>query len=102
MGTMPRSRRARAETGPDEFQLKLKDYERCIQHCDHALDYDPCSKKALWRKAQAVWGIRNPGLAREALTRLLELDPGNAAAVAMLREIDTDEVKKKARRLGAR
>ena len=30
--------------------------------------------QALWRKAKAVWSIRNPGLAREALGQLLEAD----------------------------
>merc|ERR1712060_862061 len=80
--------------------LKLRQFETCILHCDAALDIDPHSKKALWRKAQAVWGIRNPGLAREALNRLLEVDEGNPAAIAMLQEVDAEEKKRLAKRTG--
>merc|ERR1712194_607649 len=80
--------------------LKLRQFETCILHCDAALDLDPTSKKALWRKAQAVWGIRNPGLAREALNRLLEVDDHNPAAIAMLQEIEIEEKKKLAKRAG--
>mmetsp|Transcript_101787 Transcript_101787/g.316677 ORF Transcript_101787/g.316677 Transcript_101787/m.316677 type:complete len:321 (+) Transcript_101787:50-1012(+) len=80
--------------------LKLREFEACVAHCDKALELEPQSAKALWRRAKAIWGIRNPGLAREALDRLLEVDPGNPAAVAMLREIDAEEAKKKARRTG--
>lgn len=82
--------------------LKLKDYETAITHCDKALEIDPDNAKGLWRKAKAVWGSRNPGLAREALRRLLELDPGNAAAVALLQEIDQEEARKRIRRTGVR
>merc|ERR1712039_1020219 len=80
--------------------LKLRQFETCILHCDAALDIDPQSKKALWRKAQAVWGIRNPGLAREALNRLLEVDEGNPAALSMLQEIELEEQKRLAKRTG--
>lgn len=82
--------------------LKLREFEKCVVYCDLALDMDPCNMKALWRKAKSVWGIRNPGLAREALDRILELDPANAAALALLREISGEEARKRARRLGAR
>lgn len=82
--------------------LKLRDFEPCITHCDKALELEPTSTKGLWRKAKAVWGMRNPGLAREALGLLLELDEGNAAAIAMLREIDQEEAKKRVRRTGVR
>eukprot|EP00927_Polykrikos_kofoidii_P007989 TRINITY_DN1329_c0_g1_i1.p1 TRINITY_DN1329_c0_g1~~TRINITY_DN1329_c0_g1_i1.p1 ORF type:complete len:357 (+),score=82.88 TRINITY_DN1329_c0_g1_i1:101-1171(+) len=116
-GTKPseptrRCRRVPTEAGVKELQitlrlnlaqalLKLRKFEECMTHCDVALALDPTSTKALWRKAKAVWGVRNPGEAREALTRLLELDPGNVAAVAMLREIDAEEARKLARRRGA-
>mmetsp|Transcript_59377 Transcript_59377/g.165800 ORF Transcript_59377/g.165800 Transcript_59377/m.165800 type:complete len:373 (-) Transcript_59377:64-1182(-) len=81
--------------------LKLNDYEKCINFCDGALDLNPNSTKALWRKAKAVWGTRNPGLARQTLDRLLVLEPHNAAAKAMLLEIEGEEARKRARRLGA-
>jgi len=82
--------------------LKLKEYQACISHCDKALEYHPSSLKALWRKAQAVWGIRNPGLARETLERLLELDEGNPAAVALLREIEQEEQRRRVKRTGVK
>jgi len=83
-----------------QAMLKLKQYEKCIQNCDGALMVDVLNKKARWRKAQAVWAIRNPGLARETLDQLLDVDPTNAAALALLQEIDTEELRKGARRRG--
>lgn len=80
--------------------LKLRDFEFCVIHCDAALEWDPRNAKVLWRKAKAVWEIRNPGLAREALHRLLDIDKDNPAAVALLREIDAEEARKYARRTG--
>lgn len=82
--------------------LKLREFENCVVHCEKALEIDPSSTKGLWRKAKAIWGMRNPGLAREALGRLLDLEPGNAAAIAMLREIDQEEAKKRVRRTGVK
>mmetsp|Transcript_18800 Transcript_18800/g.37906 ORF Transcript_18800/g.37906 Transcript_18800/m.37906 type:complete len:314 (-) Transcript_18800:138-1079(-) len=82
--------------------LKLRDFESCVVHCDKALELDPTNVKGLWRRAKAVWGMRNPGFAREALNDLLSIEPGNAAAKAMLREIDQEEAKKRVRRTGAR
>eukprot|EP00747_Dinoflagellata_sp_TGD_P190418 gnl/TRDRNA2_/TRDRNA2_52146_c0_seq1.p1 gnl/TRDRNA2_/TRDRNA2_52146_c0~~gnl/TRDRNA2_/TRDRNA2_52146_c0_seq1.p1 ORF type:complete len:340 (+),score=91.15 gnl/TRDRNA2_/TRDRNA2_52146_c0_seq1:65-1084(+) len=80
--------------------LKLKDFQRCVAFCDLALELDQKSAKALWRKAKATWALRNPGLAREALQRLLQLEEADAAAVALLREIDAEEAKKRAKRTG--
>eukprot|EP00929_Paragymnodinium_shiwhaense_P009472 TRINITY_DN113650_c0_g1_i1.p1 TRINITY_DN113650_c0_g1~~TRINITY_DN113650_c0_g1_i1.p1 ORF type:complete len:374 (+),score=104.91 TRINITY_DN113650_c0_g1_i1:67-1188(+) len=80
--------------------LKLKQYEKAIDNADGALDIDPKNVKALWRKAQAVWGTRNPGLARATLGELLQIDETNAAALAMLKEIEVEEERKKARRRG--
>merc|ERR1712178_159361 len=56
--------------------------------------------KALWRKAQAVWGTRNPGLAREALDALMKVDPENPAAISMLREIEVEEARRRKKRTG--
>lgn len=80
--------------------LKLQQFEGCVAHCDAALKLQPSSCKALWRKAKAVWGLRNPGLAREALGLLLGLEPGNAAARALLKEIDANETKRQQKRVG--
>jgi len=80
--------------------LKLRDFEFCVIHCDAALELDPRNAKVLWRKAKAVWEIRNPGLAREALHQLLDVDKDNPAAVALLREIDAEEARKYTRRTG--
>jgi len=80
--------------------LKLRDFESSVVHCDAALELDPSNAKVLWRKAKAVWEIRNPGAAREALHRLLDVDKDNPAAVALLREIDAEEARKYTRRTG--
>lgn len=80
--------------------LKLGQFENAVGHCDAALQIEPNNVKALWRKAKAVWGTRNPGFAREALDALLKVDPSNAAALTMLREIEVEEAKKKKKRTG--
>lgn len=80
--------------------LKLGQFEASVGHCDAAIAIDPTNKKALWRKAQAVWGTRNPGLAREALDALLKVDPDNPAALGMLREIEVEEARKRKKRTG--
>lgn len=80
--------------------LNLREYGSCIPHCDKALELDPNNTKGLWRKAKAVWGVRNPGLALETLNKLLAIEKGNAAAVAMIQEIELEEAKKRVRRTG--
>ncbi|CAE8629274.1 unnamed protein product, partial [Polarella glacialis] len=80
--------------------LKLKQWEHANIHCEQALELDTQNCKALWRKAKAVWGLRCPGNARDALSRLLEVEPGNPAARAMLTEIQVEEEKKRAKRVG--
>lgn len=82
--------------------LKLHDFEACVRFCDCALELDPASTKALWRKAKAVWETRNPGIARETLHNLLDLQPENAAALQLLQEIDREEVRKRSLRVGPR
>ena len=56
--------------------------------------------KALWRKAKTLWALRCPGEAKDALEDFLKVDPGNPAARAMLLEIETEELKRKAKRVG--
>lgn len=82
--------------------LKLREYESCINYCDAALEIDPKSTKALWRKAKAVWGLRNPGEARDCLYTLLTYEPDNAAAKQLLQDIDAEEEKKRSKRVGPR
>lgn len=80
--------------------IKLRQYENAVCQCQAALELDPENLKALWRKAKAVWALRCPGEAREALDEFLKVDPGNPAARAMLLEIETEELKRKAKRVG--
>jgi len=80
--------------------IKLKQFENAVCQCQGALELDPKNVKALWRKAKAVWALRCPGEAREALDEFLKVDPGNPAARAMLLEIETEELKRQAKRVG--
>lgn len=80
--------------------IKLRQYENAVCQCQGALELDPLNLKALWRKAKAVWALRCPGEAREALDEFLKVDPGNPAARALLLEIETEEMKRKAKRVG--
>lgn len=80
--------------------LNLRDFEKCVHCVDVVLDQMPNCSKALWRKAKACSEMNNPGLAKESLQRLLEIDEGNAAAISLLKEIDFEEERKRAKRLG--
>ncbi|CAJ1377213.1 unnamed protein product [Effrenium voratum] len=80
--------------------LQLRCFEEANLHCEAALEIDPGNPKALWRKAKAVWALRCPGEARSVLEEFLAQEPKNPAAVAMLREIEVEELKKKAKRVG--
>lgn len=80
--------------------LKLGQCEAAVGHCDTAIAIDPTNVKALWRKAKAVWGTRNPGLARAALDALRKVDPDNPAAISMLQEIEIEEARRRKKRTG--
>lgn len=80
--------------------IKLRQHESALSHCQAALDLDPKNMKALWRKAKTLWALRCPGEAKDALEDFLKVDPGNPAARAMLLEIETEELKRKAKRVG--
>eukprot|EP00930_Biecheleria_cincta_P056915 TRINITY_DN42933_c0_g1_i1.p1 TRINITY_DN42933_c0_g1~~TRINITY_DN42933_c0_g1_i1.p1 ORF type:complete len:234 (+),score=63.42 TRINITY_DN42933_c0_g1_i1:36-737(+) len=71
--------------------LKNGEFYQTIQHCGRALELDPKSVKALYRKAagQVMGSLFSE--ARETLNELLQLEPGNAGAAQMLREIDRKE-----------
>eukprot|EP00933_Yihiella_yeosuensis_P002350 TRINITY_DN10399_c0_g1_i1.p1 TRINITY_DN10399_c0_g1~~TRINITY_DN10399_c0_g1_i1.p1 ORF type:complete len:332 (-),score=89.58 TRINITY_DN10399_c0_g1_i1:61-1023(-) len=80
--------------------LKLRQFENSAAHCEAALEINPENLKGLWRHAKAVWGLRCPGDARQSLDKLLELEPGNLAAKALLVEIEAEEQKRLAKRSG--
>ena len=60
--------------------LKVSDNCGALAAAQVARKIDPAHPKALYREAQALVALRDFPAARKALSRLIELDPGNSAA----------------------
>lgn len=71
--------------------LKNGEFYQAKEHCGRALDLDPKSTKALYRKASAEIMGSLFTEARETLDALLATEPGNAGARQMLQEVDRKE-----------
>jgi len=67
--------------------LRLKDYHQCVASCDEVLATDTANVKGWYRKAQALAALGNRGDATEALDALLALEPDNAAALQLARQV---------------
>jgi len=66
--------------------LKTGEFNKAIESADKALARDPANAKALYRKASAHMSLLNFAEAEEVLSTLLEAEPANAAAKALLAE----------------
>ncbi|KAK9500153.1 hypothetical protein O3M35_001467 [Rhynocoris fuscipes] len=80
--------------------LKLKNFTNAKNSCDTALEMDPNSLKALFRRGQALLQLSEPALAKKDFEKVVELEPTNKAAVAQIniciqkqKEIHTKEKK---------
>eukprot|EP00933_Yihiella_yeosuensis_P059962 TRINITY_DN6180_c0_g1_i4.p1 TRINITY_DN6180_c0_g1~~TRINITY_DN6180_c0_g1_i4.p1 ORF type:complete len:251 (-),score=66.59 TRINITY_DN6180_c0_g1_i4:261-950(-) len=68
--------------------LKTGEFYQATDHCGRALEIDPKNTKALYRKAAGFNMGDMFDDARQTLNELLELEPGNAAALQMMQDID--------------
>ncbi|KAJ8912897.1 hypothetical protein NQ315_011220 [Exocentrus adspersus] len=64
--------------------LKLQDYFEAKNAATNALQIDPFSEKALFRRGQAFLNIGEPNLASKDFSECLKIDPNNTAAKAQL------------------
>ena len=67
--------------------LKLKDYNSCVEYCSLALEINPLMSKALYRKAVALDALNQPLLAMKELSKLLHYEPKNSDAITLMRKV---------------
>jgi len=68
--------------------LKTGEEEQARDKCSEALNLDPNSVKALFRRGQAHLALGNYELVLKDIARLLELEPENKAAEQMRRSVE--------------
>lgn len=66
--------------------LKIEEWNKALASACDALECDPQNIKALYRMASAQMQLMNFQEAKDTLYRLLQIDPGSAAAKQMLAE----------------
>ena len=67
--------------------LKTHAYPRCVDDCTAALALQPDATKALYRRAQAHKATKDLAGAYKDLALLIKLQPANAEAVALMRQV---------------
>ncbi|XP_064162581.1 FK506-binding protein-like [Anguilla rostrata] len=82
-------------------QLKLGQPAKAQRSSARATELDPASTKAWYRLGQACCQIGELGMARTALRKVLELQPGSPSALKALREVGVQE-KEQDTKLGHR
>ena len=79
--------------------LELRDWKRCLLFCDHALQLEPGSYRALCRRGRALTELERFGDARAALHAAAESARGDDEARhvrVLLRGLQSDELKRRA------
>ncbi|XP_077583410.1 mitochondrial import receptor subunit TOM34 [Stigmatopora nigra] len=76
--------------------LALGRYREAVRDCDAALALDAANIKALYRRAQAYKELQNTTACVRDLKELLEVEPGNSAAVKMLQDVQREAPKQQA------
>ncbi|XP_034032479.1 peptidyl-prolyl cis-trans isomerase FKBP4 [Thalassophryne amazonica] len=60
--------------------LKLQEPNQALENCDKALELDGTSEKALFRRGEALFGMKEFEKARDDFQRVVQLYPANKAA----------------------
>ncbi|XP_022047604.1 peptidyl-prolyl cis-trans isomerase FKBP4 [Acanthochromis polyacanthus] len=60
--------------------LKLQEPNQALENCDKALELDGSNEKALFRRGEALFGMKEFDQARDDFQRVLQLYPANKAA----------------------
>ncbi|XP_029010304.1 peptidyl-prolyl cis-trans isomerase FKBP4 isoform X2 [Betta splendens] len=60
--------------------LKLQEPNQALENCDKALEIDASNEKALFRRGEALFGMKEFDRARDDFQRVLQLYPANKAA----------------------
>lgn len=64
--------------------LKLQEPNQALENCDKALELDGSNEKALFRRGEALFGMKEFDRARDDFQRVLQLYPANKAAKSQL------------------
>ncbi|XP_029909059.1 peptidyl-prolyl cis-trans isomerase FKBP4 [Myripristis murdjan] len=60
--------------------LKLQEPNQALENCDKALELDESNEKALFRRGEALFGMKEFDRARDDFQRVIQLYPANKAA----------------------
>lgn len=60
--------------------LKLQEPNQALENCDKALEMDAANEKALFRRGEALFGMKEFDRARDDFQRVVQLYPSNKAA----------------------
>ncbi|XP_070686988.1 peptidyl-prolyl cis-trans isomerase FKBP4 [Pempheris klunzingeri] len=60
--------------------LKLQEPNQALENCDKALEMDPSNEKALFRRGEALFGMKEFDRARDDFQQVVQLYPANKAA----------------------
>ncbi|XP_038561952.1 peptidyl-prolyl cis-trans isomerase FKBP4 isoform X2 [Micropterus salmoides] len=60
--------------------LKLQESNQALESCDKALELDPSNEKALFRRGEALFGMKEFDRARDDFQQVIQLYPANKAA----------------------
>lgn len=60
--------------------LKLQESSQALENCDKALELDASNEKALFRRGEALFGMKEFERARDDFQRVVQLYPANKAA----------------------
>ncbi|KOB71406.1 Peptidylprolyl isomerase D [Operophtera brumata] len=66
---------------------KTKDYRSCVKLCTAVLDTDPRNEKALYRRGQANFALKNYDTALSDLRQADKVSPNNRAVLNLLRQV---------------
>ncbi|CAB3225506.1 unnamed protein product [Arctia plantaginis] len=67
--------------------MKLEDYRACVNFCTEVLELDPRNEKALYRRGQANYALKNYDDALMDLKQAEKISPNNRAVHKLLDEI---------------
>ncbi|XP_054475688.1 peptidyl-prolyl cis-trans isomerase FKBP4 [Anoplopoma fimbria] len=60
--------------------LKLQEASQALESCNKALELDACNEKALFRRGEALFGMKEFDRARDDFQQVVQLYPANKAA----------------------
>ncbi|KAK1887167.1 Peptidyl-prolyl cis-trans isomerase FKBP4 [Dissostichus eleginoides] len=60
--------------------LKLQEPNKALENCDKALELNPSNEKALFRRGEALFGMKEFDQAKDVFQQVLQLYPANKAA----------------------